>query len=351
MSLEPTYSRIAVVGTGGYAWHFLKALLGCGRFSQVRAVTRKAGAAGSGEKQARIEALRGLGADIVEYEQKSADVFKAAFDGMDTVISSVGISGVPDQILMIDGALLAGVKWFIPSEFGVAHYTSVWMPFASPLAPKTTVQSYLTEYVQPKGLAYTVIYTGLALDYLDPHAIGLNLGRGSATLVGRGGSPVSFTSVDDVVKLVVDIVQRPSEMQNRTIRYAASTAKMRELIKTVTRNEQGEHVKIVSIDEAKEKFCELAQRQDTQAFQIYCRLLLEEGLGQINRGRVPLDNCLFPSIKPESIQHTLRRLMDKAEAERLSRLKSQPAHRTATGISVTDGLGRMQNHLDDDSSD
>ncbi|KAJ2081324.1 hypothetical protein H4R24_002443 [Coemansia sp. RSA 988] len=339
MATTYTYKRIAVVGTGGYGWHFLHALARSNYFEKVRAVTRKSGSDDK-EKLARIHALQKLGVEVVEYEQKTAEAFSQTFADIDTVLSAVGLAGVLDQTPMIDGAIQAGVRWFIPSEFGVAHYASVWMPFTSPLASKSTIEQYLAENARPKGLAYTIVYTGLALDYLDPRSLGLKLNKKATTLVGRGGTPISFTAMGDVVRLVAEIVQRPTEMQNRTIRYTGSTNKLRDLVKIVTKSDRGLNVKIVCIEEAKAKFCELARQQDMQAFSIYCRLLLEEGLGQINRLGESLDNKLFPDIHPESVLHTLGRLMENSDAE-LDQLKKLSAKRVATVISVTDGLGQM----------
>ncbi|KAJ2506134.1 hypothetical protein H4217_009082 [Coemansia sp. RSA 1939] len=189
----------------------------------------------------------------------------------------------------------------------------------------------------------------MALDYLDPRAIGLQLGKRTATLVGRGGTPATFTSIHDVVRLVVEIVKRPQEMQNRTIRFAGSTANMRDLIKVVTGSNRGEHLRIISIDEAKERFFELARSRNTKAFHVYARLLIEEGLAQINRCNEPLDNALFPTISPESVHKTLERLMAKASAAAaaaaagsggLADMKAAPVHRSDTAKSVTDGLGK-----------
>ncbi|KAJ1666158.1 hypothetical protein EV178_002554 [Coemansia sp. RSA 1646] len=340
MAADEGYSRIAVVGTGGYGWHFLKALVHSNHFATVRAVTRNC--INDAAKHTRIRQLKELGIQIFEYDEATEKAFEVAFKDIDIIVSAVGVAGVPDQIPMIDGALLAGAKWFIPSEYGVVYYPSVWMPFASPLAAKSLVQDHLFTAAKSKGLAHTIVYTGLALDYLDPRSIGLRLAKRTATLVGRGGTPVTFTSVHDVVHLIVDIVKRPLEMQNRTVRYAGSTAKMRDLIKVVTGSNCGEHLKIVSIDEAKERFCELARTQNMKAFQVYARLLIEEGLAQINRHREPLDNSLFLTLLPEPVHRTLERLMSRASAvDGVAHMRHGPLHRSDTGSSVTDGLGEV----------
>ncbi|KAJ2897937.1 hypothetical protein GGI21_001719 [Coemansia aciculifera] len=334
------YTSIAVVGTGGYGGLFLRALIQCGHFVKIRAVTR-APEASETVKIARLRDLSKLGIEVHEYTSVTADSFAVAFAGMDTVVSAVGVAGLSDQILMIDGAIAAGAKWFIPSEFGVASYSSAWMPFKGPLAAKGEVLDYLVGTAQAKGLAYTAIYTGLALDYLEPHGIGLKLDRRCATLVGRGGTLATFTCAADVVKVLVSVVQRPSEMQNRVIRFAGSTNKMCDLIRVVTGNRCGKNVKIVSIDEARSKFCELARSQDMKAFQVYGRLLIEEGLAQINMRREPLDNSLFPEIKPESATETLARLITLVDIGSAMVKGREVVHRSHTTSSVTDGVGEV----------
>ncbi|KAJ1945584.1 hypothetical protein FBU59_002265 [Linderina macrospora] len=329
------YTRIAVVGTGGYGGSILKALLHSKAFTSIRAVTREPTDDIAG-KEMRLRELQSLGAQVITYDSTTASAFASAFAETDIVISAVGFSAISSQFAMVDGAIQAGVKWFLPSEFGVAHGSSTWLPFDGPLAAKRDVLAYLKE--RQSQIAYTAIYTGLALDYLDPRVLGLKLTRRSATLVGRGGTPMSCTNQQDTIRVIVEVAKRPREMQNRAIRFAGSTTRMRELIKTVTANECGNNVKLVSIDEAKEKFCELAKKQDMRAFEIYCRLLVEEGLTQIDRKGEKLDNHLF-SFKPEPVQETLERLLLQAETVGLG-IHGPTVHRSETGGSVTEGIGR-----------
>lgn len=42
----------------------------------------------------------------------------SAFKGQDAVVSTVGAPALGDQIKLINAAIEAGVKYFIPSEFG-----------------------------------------------------------------------------------------------------------------------------------------------------------------------------------------------------------------------------------------
>ncbi|KAJ2515833.1 hypothetical protein H4217_004940 [Coemansia sp. RSA 1939] len=320
MSFNADYSRIAVVGSRGYGCHFLRALVGSKHFKTVRVVTRSTAGNRKEDKEKRMQCqkLKDMGVQIVEYVDTTVKTFAETFKDIDIVVSAVGLAGVMDQIPMIDGAVLAGVKWFIPSEYGVADYQSVWLPFASPLAAKSLVRDHLAAVAKSSGLAHTIIYTGMAIDCLDPTAIGLQLAEHKATLVGRGGTPATFTSIHDVVRLVVEIAKRPEEMQNRTIRYAGSTAKMRDLIKVVTGCSFGTGLKCMHPDDAKQELNNLALAHDSKAVPIYTCLLIEEGLGQINRFKEPLDNELFPELKPEPVCQTLERMMAKTQTTKVS---------------------------------
>ncbi|ORX67069.1 hypothetical protein DL89DRAFT_214116, partial [Linderina pennispora] len=152
----------------------------------------------------RLRELQSLGAQVSTYADASSSAFASAFCDIDVVVSAIGFAAVPSQFAMIDGAIQAGVKWFIPSEFGVEYCTSSWLPFDGPLAAKRDVLMYLRE--KQGMIAHTAIYTGLALDYLDPRMLGLKLSRRSATLVGRGGTPMSCTCQQDVIRVIAEVV-------------------------------------------------------------------------------------------------------------------------------------------------
>ncbi|KAJ2721019.1 hypothetical protein GGI07_004258 [Coemansia sp. Benny D115] len=328
-----SYTSIAVVSTGGFAESFLHGLLQAKHYTTIRAVTRKP-LETDHVKTKRIELLRSLGAQICYYNEESVEAFTQAFQDIEVVLSAVSVPAVASQIPMIDGALAAGVKWFLPSAFGVTHYISRHLPIEGPLDAMVPVQKYL-EQVRERGMASTIVYTGLSMDFLDPRSIGLNVHKRSATLVGRGGSRVSFTTLADTQKLVLSILDRPAEMQNRVIRYAGSTCNMRELVKLVTGNDRGENVRMLSICEAKNKLCEMAMKKDNMAFFMYCRILIEEGLAQIDRNPDEhLDNDLFPDIHPQHIFDTLKLLIARAEASKSS--ASEPNGISASNSSAED---------------
>eukprot|EP01116_Phalansterium_solitarium_P008136 TRINITY_DN21476_c0_g1_i1.p1 TRINITY_DN21476_c0_g1~~TRINITY_DN21476_c0_g1_i1.p1 ORF type:complete len:119 (+),score=17.26 TRINITY_DN21476_c0_g1_i1:113-469(+) len=69
-------------------------------------------------KSSTAQALQDAGAKVVEVDFKSPDALKAALHGVDAIISAVSGTGFLDQIPLIEAAKEAGVKTFIPAEFG-----------------------------------------------------------------------------------------------------------------------------------------------------------------------------------------------------------------------------------------
>jgi uncharacterized protein YbjT (DUF2867 family) len=58
------------------------------------------------------------GITVRKADFESQASLEAAFKGQDGVVSTVGTSGLAGQKALVDAALAAGVKRFIPSEFG-----------------------------------------------------------------------------------------------------------------------------------------------------------------------------------------------------------------------------------------
>lgn len=92
----------------------------------------------------------------------------AALQGQDAVVSTVGAAGVTSQIALIDAAEQAGVKRFIPSEFGHNFESEAAAIDSVVLMPKREVLVYLKEKAaQHPDFTYTPIATGPFLDWVS----------------------------------------------------------------------------------------------------------------------------------------------------------------------------------------
>lgn len=103
----------------------------------------------------------------VDYD--SIDSLTAALRGQDAVVSTLGAAALAKQLLLVNAAAQAGVKRFIPSDFGsdTLHPKSAALPV---YADKVTVQKALRDKAAQQGpdgsgLTYTIVLCGPFLDW------------------------------------------------------------------------------------------------------------------------------------------------------------------------------------------
>ena len=110
------------------------------------------------------------------------------FTGQDVVVSAVGAELLSAQVRYIAAAVSAGVKWFVPSEFGGDSQTVGRGLLVSLYDTKLDVHAALTA----SGLDYTIFSTGGFSEYTLSPFLGLDLPN--HTLTAQGGPEVAFTT-------------------------------------------------------------------------------------------------------------------------------------------------------------
>ena len=85
--------------------------------------------------------------------------------GQDVVISALGAAGFQEQRKIVDAAISAGVKRFIPSEFSASSEDEAVLT----LLPLFQEKKNLIDYLRSKessGMSWTGIATGLLFDWV-----------------------------------------------------------------------------------------------------------------------------------------------------------------------------------------
>lgn len=90
------------------------------------------------------------------------DVFK----GQDAVVSTLATLSVQQQLGIIDAAVAAGVKRFLPSEFGSDTSVDDEVDVAPFLSDKQEVVKYLRTK-EADGLSWTALCTGPWIDWVS----------------------------------------------------------------------------------------------------------------------------------------------------------------------------------------
>lgn len=92
------------------------------------------------------------------------DQLLAAFSGQDAVVLTISPNDIGQIKLLIDGAIKAGVKRFIPSEFGSDTSDHKVVERVPLFAGKEEIVKYL-QSKEPSGLSWTAIINGAFFDW------------------------------------------------------------------------------------------------------------------------------------------------------------------------------------------
>lgn len=135
----------------------------------------------------------------------------------EVLVSCLATLAIGSQNPLIDAAAAAGVKRFIPAEFGMdsVNPLCVELPVC---APKAATQRYLTERTKTHpGFSWTAIANGLFLDWCLEEGLIVDLKEHSATLYNGGEVVFSATLLRDIARAVVGVVENLDRTKDRVV--------------------------------------------------------------------------------------------------------------------------------------
>ncbi|SCO92623.1 related to 2`-hydroxyisoflavone reductase [Fusarium oxysporum] len=213
--------NVAVLGaTGNLGPHIIKALLTQG--FRVTALTRGSSSSVLPE---------GVEVKTVDFGSQGSIV--EALSGQDAVVSAIGTLAVPLQLSLIDAAVSANVKRFIPSEFGVDTRLIAGTKLAPLLQGKLKVVEYLKEKAkQHPEFSWTALATGSLFESaLRNGGFGFDLSKRHAIIFDSGDARFSPTSFDIVGKAVAAILTKTDETENQYLGVSSFTTSQTEILK------------------------------------------------------------------------------------------------------------------------
>ncbi|UKZ69582.1 uncharacterized protein TrAtP1_010588 [Trichoderma atroviride] len=200
--------RIAVAGaTGELGIPIVIALLAAGY--HVTALTRE-----GSNNASKLPTSSNL--SVIEVDYSSAQSLAIVLKDHAVVVSTLTSTSVDDQAPLIDGAIIAGVARFIPSEFGsdVTNSKRNQLPV---FESKVNTHRYLeTVVAENPNFSYTVICNGAFLDW-GLHGFLINVPRHTATVYNGGDIPFAATNLDTIGKAIVGVIEHLTETANRPV--------------------------------------------------------------------------------------------------------------------------------------
>lgn len=167
---------------------------------------------------------------IVKVNFDDVNSITSALQGVEGVVSNVASHALLSQKKIIDAAIAAGVKRFLPSEFGsdLSTKANQTVPFNQ---PKIEIQHYLEETSKKHpDFTYTFVCNGPFFDWCLMMGLFGNLKTREVTLWDGGETKVTTTTTASVGKAVVGIFRNLEATKNKEIRVADTTITQKQII-------------------------------------------------------------------------------------------------------------------------
>jgi uncharacterized protein YbjT (DUF2867 family) len=170
------------------------------------------------------------GVTVVRADYSSHSSLVDALKGQDVVINASPPSGSTQRAL-IDAALEAGVKRFLPSEFGSGSLD----PLARAIVPMFEAKWEAIKYLREKEgeMEWTGVFTGPFFDWgMGMGFFGLDPATKTAKIFRDGRSVITTTNLRTVGEAVVRILERQEETRNLFVTVNSFQTTQLELLET-----------------------------------------------------------------------------------------------------------------------
>ncbi|KAH8744001.1 hypothetical protein F5883DRAFT_722431 [Diaporthe sp. PMI_573] len=156
------------------------------------------------------------GVEAAQVDYSSQDSLVEALRRNDVAIATFASAAVMNQELIIEACIKAGVKRYIPADWGSLSTDpkARTLPINYPLAQ---VQENLKKKADTGLLDYTIFSVGAFLDYMLEYPFILDVNTSSIQIFDNGEHPFSSTSVHSVGKAVAGALNAPEATKNRNL--------------------------------------------------------------------------------------------------------------------------------------
>ncbi|KAI1123573.1 hypothetical protein F5Y10DRAFT_285902 [Nemania abortiva] len=202
------------------------------------------------------------------------DQLVKAFEGQDAIVSAIPGRPYNVHLRMIDAAIEAGVKRFIPSEYG--NNTCAAAAELVPLyGDKAKVIAYLKEK-ENTGLTWTAIHAGQFFDWgLESRWLDYHLDEKRVTIYDSGEKLWSTTNIKTVATAVAKVLLKPDETKNKPLFIASFTVSQYQVLEALEEATGSKWaVSRMTSEEALEKANKLDNKDHSDGLKLLILMLL-----------------------------------------------------------------------------
>ncbi|KAK3305220.1 uncharacterized protein B0T15DRAFT_484907 [Chaetomium strumarium] len=253
--MSTPFKNILLIGaTGSIGRYVLRALLAeptfsitiLQRSSSTTPLTTGTGGGGADDEKVRV---------ITIEDDYPTPALVQAFRGQDAVISCVTTLSVATQHRFIDAAIAAGVRRYVPSEFGLNNMRADAQALNRVFRDKGAVQQYLRDKAAAAEIEWMSVSCGMWLKWsAQNNFLGMDIKtKGARKFVlwdgGRGRFSVT-TEENTALAIVRALTRLPEETKNRNVLVHEFVTTQRELLEELKR-QTGEEFVVEEVDSEK----------------------------------------------------------------------------------------------------
>ncbi|GAA5899418.1 hypothetical protein JCM6882_009112 [Rhodosporidiobolus microsporus] len=290
---------IAIAGTGNLGSILIPELASPAWGFSIRVLTRASSSTAS--LPANV--------DVTTVDYAVEEQLVQALQGVDAVVSA--LTNPDAQVALIHAAKAAGVKLFVPSEFG--NPSTTLTPADHPaLYGKKQMQDLL----KAVGLPALLVFCGPFTDFTFNPFFGFDFASRHATIVGTGSTPISFTSRSSVSRFLAHHLSTaypsssflPSPAEPEIFRLEGDRKTFLEVVAAWEKlHPEGGNVVVehTALEEADERAKDLGG-DFLKSLIAYLLASWERGMGQVDEGTGEGVLSRWAEWKPERVEDILR---------------------------------------------
>ena len=157
---------------------------------------------------------------FVDYDSKVS--LSEALTGQDAVVCAIASAALAKQQLLVEAVVDAGVKRYIPSEFG-SNTSNAMVRQLPVFKDKIIIQDLLKEKAAAGQITYTLVNNGAFLDWGIKLGLIADAKNRKLTLFDGGHRRFSTTTLAAIGTAVAGVLKHPAETENRVV-YVQSAA-------------------------------------------------------------------------------------------------------------------------------
>ena len=174
------------------------------------------------------------GIPVLRADYTSQAQLEAAMKGQDIVICMVAIFATGGQQILVDAAIAAGVKVFLPSEFGPPSRDDKFAALHPALPPKVAT----VDYLKSKGsmISWSAIVTGAFFDWgMRLGLFGFDLKARTATIVDGGSAIFTASTLPTIAQAILAMLHHRDETKNQYVFTSSFHNSQNEILEVLER--------------------------------------------------------------------------------------------------------------------